>query len=98
MSNAVKPTCHAVTEREQRLVGMINDLLISLDKIAVSKGMGASRAEAIRAIENYQVYWRRWKEQYISEPAGIPKAELDRYIEGILIPFYELTEKKDDGN
>ena len=71
-----------VTEREQRLVGMINDLLISLDKIAVSKGMGSSRAEAIRAVENYQVYWKRWKQEFLWE---------DEY-EGILIPYYEVKE------
>jgi len=55
-----------LTEREGHLGRMINDLLISLDKIAVSKDMGFTRAEAIRAIEAYQRDWKDWKKYYWS--------------------------------
>ena len=86
---------NVVTEREQRLIGMINDLLISMDRIAVSKGMGASRAEAIRAIENYQVYWRRWKEQYIWDTdLSTDNDQWPEEYEGTLIPYYEFKEKE----
>jgi len=76
-----------VTEREQRLIGMANDLLISLDKIAVSRNMGFTRAEAIRAIEDHQRDWRGWKKKYIwDEP--IPTDEPMMEYEGTLIPIY----------
>jgi len=56
-----------ITEREQHFIRMINGLLNSLDHIAVSRDMGAVRAEAIRAIEAYQQDWRGFKQEYLQE-------------------------------
>ena len=61
-----------LTEREARFQAMINDLLISLDRIAVSKGMGSSRAEAIRAVEGFEVNWRRFKKDFFWEETKNP--------------------------
>lgn len=81
------------TERDQRFVAMINELLISLDRIAVSKGMGSSRAEAIRAIEAYQVNIRRFKKDYLWEEE-IKVDEKHMEYEGVLIPIYRPIGEK----
>lgn len=86
-----------ITEREKRLIEMTNMLLISLDKIAVSRDMGATRAEAIRAIEAYQEDWRFWKKEFLSD---IPQTPIGREFsekmefDGTLVPIYRPVRER----
>ena len=52
-------------EREKDFIRMVNTMLVSFDKIAVSTGMGSSRAEAIRAIDTQEILWREFKQKHL---------------------------------